>query len=65
MKNKFKKVIVTTVSVLSIGVLPLSEPMTPAPYHTEPYESESGEEPGSGNGCVPLNDEPEIDYTKD
>lgn len=65
MKNKLKKIIVTTVSVLSIGILPLPGPTTPPPCPTEPLESESGEEPGGGNGCEPLSDEPEIDYIKD
>lgn len=65
MKNKFKRIIVTAVSVLSIGMLPLSGSTLPAPCPAEPFESENSEKPVGGNGCEPLSDEPEIDYIKD
>lgn len=56
MKNNIIKIIVTTVYVLSISMLPLSGPATPAPCPPEPYES------ASGNVCEPLNDNLEIEY---
>jgi len=62
MINKFKKVIATTVSVLSISMIPLSGPAAPGLCSPGPVESDSGEEPGGGNGCEPLSDEPEIEY---
>lgn len=62
MKNKFKKIIVTAVSVLSVSMLPLSGPASPTPYPPESLESESGEEPGGGEGCKPLNDDLELDH---
>ena len=58
MKNKFKKIIITTVSVFSISMLPLPGTAAPAPCPTEPFESESSEEPGGENSCAPLNDMP-------
>ena len=56
MKNKFKKAIITTVSVLSISLLALPELAVPSPCPPEPFETDSGEEPGDGNGCEPLSD---------
>lgn len=64
MKNRSKKAIATVVTVLSIGLLPLSGPTIPAPNPPEPPEVENGEEPGGGHGCEPLNNQPEKDYHK-
>lgn len=64
MKNKFKKAIITTVSALSISLLPLPELAVPTLFPPEPFESESGEELGGGNGCEPLNDKPKLDRPK-
>ncbi|WP_300664333.1 hypothetical protein [uncultured Acetatifactor sp.] len=64
MKNKFKKAIITTVSVLSISLLPLPELAVPTLFPPEPFETDSGEEPGDDNGCEPLSDRPDKDIDK-
>lgn len=64
MKNKFKKAIITTVSVLSISLLPLPELAVPTPFPPEPFESDSGQKPGDDNGCEPLSDRPDKDIDK-
>lgn len=66
MKNRSKRVIATAVTILSVGLLPLPGLTRPSPYPPEPPQVENGEkpgeEPGGGNGCEPLNDQPEKDY---
>lgn len=62
MKNRSKKAIAALATILSIGLLPLPGLTIPNPYPPEPPEVETGEEPGGGQGCEPLNDHPEKDY---
>ena len=64
MKNKSKKAIATVVTILSIGLLPLSGPTIPAPYPLEPPKVENGEEPGDGQECEPLSDRPDKENDK-
>lgn len=64
MKNRSKKAIATVVTVLSIGLLPLSGPTIPAPNSPEPPEVENEEEPGDGQECEPLSDRPDKENGK-
>ena len=51
-------------SVLSISLLPLPELAVPTLFPPEPFETDSGEEPGDDNGCEPLSDRPDKDIDK-
>ena len=64
MKNRSKKAIATIGTILSIGLLPLPGLSIPNPYPPEPPEVENEEEPGGGQGCEPLNNQPEGENKK-